>query len=114
MYEEITEIKNYTPHVVSVLHEDKMVNIPISGSVIRVVTRCTPNGYVMGLPIFLCTDGQVADLPEPEQGVMILVSSVVARAAMRPDVISPDTSDAGSIRDGNGRIIGVKRFQCFV
>jgi hypothetical protein len=113
-FNDITEIRNYTPHVVSVLHGDKMTHIPTSGRVIRVVTKCEPAGFVLGLPVHQCTDGVIADLPAPEVGVVILVSSVVARAAMREDFLSPDTSDNGSVRDGDGRIIAVKRLQCFI
>jgi len=41
-----------------------------------------------------------------------IVSSLVAQAVKgRNDVVSPDTSPASAVRDENGNIIGVKRFQ---
>jgi len=41
-----------------------------------------------------------------------IVSSLVAQAVKgRQDVVAPDTSPSGVVRDEQGRIIGVKRFQ---
>jgi len=113
-FDDIKELRNYTPHVISVLNNDMMTHIPTYGKVIRVTNKCEPCGSVLGFPVNLCLDDKIDDLPAQEHGVIILVSSVVAKAAMRSDVLSPDTSDSGSIRDGSGRILAVKRLQAFI
>jgi hypothetical protein len=106
--------RNMTPHMVAFLVGDTFIKIPPSGEVVRVNQRCESVGDVLGIPVSLCSDGEIRGLPEPEEGVVIIVSSVVAKAARREDVLSPDTSDDGAIRDGQGNIIGVKRLQMFL
>jgi hypothetical protein len=106
--------RNMTPHMVAFLVGDTFIKIHPSGEVVRVNQRCESVGDVLGIPVSLCSDGEIRGLPEPEEGVVIIVSSVVAKAARREDVLSPDTSDDGAIRDGQGNIIGVKRLQMFL
>lgn len=51
--------------------------------------------------------------PEPQEGVYYLCSLPVRQKAKligRTDVIGPDTSPAGVIRDKNGGILGTKWF----
>jgi len=106
--------RNMTPHVVAFLVGDTFIKIAPSGEIVRVNQRCEPIGDVLGIPVSLCSDGEIRGLPEPEEGVVVIVSSVVAKAAKREDVMSPDTSDEGAIRDGQGNIIGVRRLQMFL
>ena len=112
-WEKVTEIINLTPHEIAVLCGDTMKRIPTSNKVVRVSVHCEPCGTLMGMPVVSCVEGMIKGLPEPKEGTVYLVSSVVAKILNRQDVLSPDTSDEGSIRDGNGRIIAVKRLQSF-
>lgn len=82
-------------------------------------------GDVEGLPLacencksyHICVDGYgnlpfTKDFTCQQPSIIYIVSSLVAQAAKdRNDVIAPDTSPAGVVRDEQGRIIGVKRFQ---
>jgi len=113
MWEDVSKLVNCTPHEVAVLVKDQMIRIPPSGILVRLTTNCAPIGDVLGLPVVLCIEGEPVGLPEPEKGVVYIVSSMIAKKVMRPDVISPDTSDEGAIRDGNGYIIGVTRLKCY-
>jgi len=59
------------------------------------------------------TYGEIEGLPDPQPGVVYIVSMVVRQAAQaqgRTDVVSPDTSPQGAIRDEQGRIIAVRGF----
>jgi len=57
-------------------------------------------------------DGDVEGLPEPQSNTVYIVSTLVAQAVPhRDDIIAPDTSPQGVVRDSEGKIIGVKRFQ---
>lgn len=107
-------IVNLTPHEVACLTNDTMIRIPPSGKVVRVNSQCESFGSLNGIPVVKCVESVPIGIPAPVDGKVYLVSSVVAKAVKRNDVLSPDTSDDGVIRDGNGYIIGVKRLQCFV
>lgn len=114
MFENVEEIVNLTPHVINVWMGSEVRIIPPSGSVARIRIKSENFGAVMGVPVVLSTDGSVVGLPPPKRGVVFLVSSVVAKSVKRPDVLSPDTTDDGVIRDGaTGLITAVKRLQCF-
>jgi hypothetical protein len=110
----VTEIINLTPHEISVMVGDTMKRIPASGNVVRMSSRCERCGDINGMQIVRVNDGETRGMPEPKDGTVYIVSSVVAKTLRRKDVLSPDTSDDGVIRDGNGYIIGVKRLQVFV
>jgi hypothetical protein len=109
----VKSFRNMTPHVVAFLVGDTFIKVEPSGDVVRVNQQCEPIGNVLGIPVSVCTDGEIRGLPEPKEGVVIIVSSVVAKLARRADVLSPDTSDDGAIRNGKGDIIGVRRLQMF-
>ena len=58
-----------------------------------------------------CLDN-IVNCPRQKPEKYFIVSSLVAQALKgRRDVIAPDTSPQGVVRDENGNIIGVKRFQ---
>jgi hypothetical protein len=114
MFEDVEEIVNLTPHIINVWMGSEVRIIPPSGKVARIRIQSQFCGNVMGVPVVMSTNGAVVGLPAPERGKVFLVSSVVAKAVMRPDVLSPDTTDDGVIRDGaTGLITAVKRLQCF-
>jgi hypothetical protein len=57
----------------------------------------------------------VSGIPEPEEGVIYIVSALVAQAAQRPDVVSPDTLPGrdGPIKGPQG-VSGIRGFQTWV
>lgn len=69
-------------------------------------------GMIINMPMNAVTRSTVYGLPEPEEGVMYICSSMVATHVKRPDVISPIT-DTTCERDASGRVISVKGFQTF-
>lgn len=113
MFEKVTEIVNLTPHMVNIWRGSDVIVIPTSGNVARIQIQSKNCGECCGVPVVRSTDRKVIGLPAPKNGTVFLVSSVVAKAVCRPDVLSPDTTDEGVIRDGNGNIAAVKRLQLF-
>lgn len=117
-WENVTKFVNLTPHELAFWvkdSEDKesIIRIPKSDKVVRLDNYCEAAGSIMGIPVVRCTEGQPHNLPAPKEGVVYLVSSLVAKKVLRDDVLCPDTSDDGAIRDGNGIIVAVKRLQNF-
>ncbi len=78
----------------------------------RTIEHEVAPGMKIALPINMVARTEVHNLPEPQDGVMLIVSSMVATHVRRPDVIAPIT-DATCERDGNGRVVSVKGFQTF-
>lgn len=104
-------IINLTPHTITIVGQDGKIlrSFPPSGNIARVSTIQKDAGTIAGVPVKLQTYGAVQGLPAPQDGVVYIVSSIVAQAADgRDDLIIPDTANA--IRDDQGRIIGVPGF----
>ena len=104
------KIVNLTPHTINFVGKDNTIiaSIPSSG-VARaaqrreIVDTIVANGVT--LPIARCTYGDVQGLPEPMDDTIYIVSAITAQAVpARPDVFIVDDS----VRDENGRIIGVR------
>lgn len=110
----VNKVLNLTPHECCVMMNDTFKRYPTSGNVVRLKSKCRPCGFVDGVPVHSCIEGEPMGLPEPEEGTIYIVSSVVAKKVKRKDVVCPDTSDDGVIKDGSGRIVAVRRFQCFL
>ncbi|GIW55362.1 MAG: hypothetical protein KatS3mg082_1766 [Nitrospiraceae bacterium] len=104
---------NLTPHEVRVADQDGTVflTIPPSGQVARVATTSVMVGEVDGIPIYRTALGDVTGLPEPQEGVTYVVSTLVAQVVSRPDVVAPDTGPT-AIRE-NGQVVAIRRFQVF-
>ena len=79
----------------------------------RTVEHEIAPGVKITLPINNVKRVEVQNLPEPQEGVMYIVSSMVAQHVKRPDVIAPIT-DSTCERDELGRVVSVKGFQSFV
>ena len=104
---ETTKMINLTPHAITFINAESSAAIVVepSGAVARVSTRTETVGSVAGIPVTQTVFGEVEDLPDPEDGVIYIVSSLVAqRCKDREDVFIPNES----IRDDKGRIIGCK------
>lgn len=106
-------IVNLTPHQVTVRTESGDRVFEPSGQVARVTVSSVQTDEIDGIPVVSQTYGEIEGLPDPQPGVVYIVSMVVRQAAQaqgRTDVVSPDTSPQGAIRDEQGRIIAVRGF----
>lgn len=106
-------IINLTPHQVTVRTESGDRVFEPSGQVARVTVSSVQIDEIDGIPIFSQTFGEIEGLPEPQEGTIYIVSLVVRQAAQaqgRTDVVSPDTSPQGAIRNEQGQIVAVRGF----
>lgn len=86
-------------------HGITTVTIPASGTIARCKTERKVIGNIDGIQITSTVFGEVEGLPEPKEGVVYIVSSLVAQAAKdRTDVFIPDDT----VRDEQGNIIGCR------
>lgn len=104
----MTNIMNLTPHAITFVGANTdgtdMVVKP-SGILARVATKTVVIGEIVGIPVTKTEFSEVEGLPAPQEGVIFLVSSLVAsRCPDRDDVFIPNES----VRDSEGRIIGCK------
>lgn len=102
-------IVNLTPHILNLVNADgtTRVDVPPSGEVARVASTRTQVGEVNGLPMFTTTFGEVTGLPEPREGVIFVVSGMVAgrpSVCTREDVWSPGEL----IRGPDGQPVGCR------
>lgn len=99
------KIVNCTPHALNIVTAHGTVTVAPSGTVARCSQTSTPAGEVNGVPLSRTTFGAVVDLPEPVEGVILVVSALV-RAALpsRTDLASPGEL----VRDAAGNVIGCK------
>lgn len=110
-------IINLTPHRIVIIVEDENRNpyvyeFPPSGNVARVTSTQTEVMRINNIPVVKTKFGDVEGLPEPKEDMVYIVSSIVgqALAGKRSDILSPDTGPT-AIRDEQGRITAVRRFQ---
>jgi len=108
------ELVNLTPHTITIIGESGEVKAEIypSGQIARVKVEQRIIKKIDDIPVVKTVFSEVEGLPAPRPSTIFIVSSMVAQAVPhREDVVAPDTSPEGAIRDEEGRIIGVKRFQ---
>lgn len=107
------KLVNLTPHAIHLMpagSDGPVVEIPPSGTVARCTTRRIQVGTVeingVSIPINHTEFGEVTGLPEPQEDVYYIVSSLVAQAVRweRDDVLIVDDT----VRDDEGRIIGAR------
>ena len=99
------KIENLTPHNITLFVGDKTIVIPASGNLARVSAKTETVGEIDGIPVTETVFGEVEGLPAPEDGVVYVVSSLVAgRVPERRDVFIPNES----VRGEEGRITGCK------
>ena len=102
-------LKNFTPHnVVIVINESTKIVIPSDG-ITRVTETKTPSTSIdvdgVTIETFVSAFGEVENLPPKEEGVMVIVSALVASAAKgRDDLLVPGEL----VRDDGGNIVGCK------
>lgn len=103
------KIINCTPHPISIMLNSKVETYEASGIIPRVETTKVFSKTINGIEFFKREKGNVAGLPEVEEGVYYIVSGMVFDMCDREDIIAPNT-DETAIRDSKGRIIAVTSF----
>ena len=107
----MTKIVNLTPHALNVYKDDAVILTVESSGVARVGQSVEDAGSINDIPVRKSVWGEVEGIPDPKDGVIYVVSALVrTRVADRDDVVSPDTSPSGAVRDDAGRIVGVRGF----
>ena len=101
---DITIVGNYRQVVAMYPRSSKSATIHFEREVIRQINGKIP--LVKIPPEMIWIEG----VPDPEPGVLYVVSSVIAQHLKRPDVVSPDTAPGGVVKV-NGRLVGVRGFQ---
>ena len=108
-------IKNLTPHPITLRNANEDTADPPEGTVARV--NATPGTLqdIEGLPVPVAsTDsfGAVEGIPEPEQGTFFIVSAMVGAHVQRADVLTPGTGPKDNpIRNEKGHIVAVTRLK---
>ena len=74
--------ENLTPHDVNIILPDgEILTIPASGKVARVGSHVEQIGNIGAIPVVKTVfDTNVTDLPDPQDGVIYLTSTLVAQA----------------------------------
>ena len=100
------KLVNLTPHRITFVREDgPNLAFEPSGIVARVTATTVRVGDFCGIPITHTVYDEVCGLPDPEEGTVYIVSSIVAHAVPeREDVFIPNES----VRDESGRIVGCR------
>lgn len=109
----MSEVINLTPHAVSLADTEGNVvkTFPPCGQVARVTATAEVVGELAGFPVSRSRFGDVVGVPAPREGVVYLVSALVAQAAKRPDVVAPDTGPTALRKDG--QVVAVRGFVTF-
>ena|SRR5690625_2255323 len=100
------EILNFTPHDVNIVGENGAITTfaPV-GEPIRLAQETVTVGEVNGIPITETQFGDPVGLPEPKDGVFLIVSRLILTACIdRNDLVVPNEI----VRDETGRIVGCK------
>lgn len=99
-------IKNLTPHVLNVYTtNNEVIDIAPDGVVPRCRQYEEPVFWIDGIQITRQTYGEVENLPEKEDGVLLVVSRLVAAACPdRKDLLIPGPL----VRNEQGQPVGCK------
>ena len=95
---------NLTPHTLNIHTPEKVIDLAPSGEVARVAASSVEVAPIGGIPTVITEFGEVTGLPDPQEGVFLIVSGMVASAAPREDVLSPGEH----VRDEENKIVGCK------
>ena len=102
---------NLTQHDLTIVLEngDGLV-LPASGEVARVTFSTQQVDEVDGIPIFKTVyEPEVTGLPEPQDNVIYIASSMAAQTVRRQDVLAPTKL----IRGNDGQVIAAGGFATF-
>lgn len=103
----MTTFKNLTPHAV-------VLN---NGTVFQSEGIARVNASFSSIENGICSQvfGDVTGLPEPQDGIMFIVSALVlsaAKEAGRTDCVAPATGHPETVRNEAGHIVSVPCFVC--
>ena len=109
----VKKIMNLTPHGVALANAAGEITATLqpSGKVARMAVNREETGTLMGLPVSTSVFGEVVGLPDPAPETIYLVSTLIAQAVRRRDVVSPDTGPSAVRKDG--QVVAVRGFQAF-
>jgi len=96
---DITIVGNYRQVVATIPRSSQSATIHFEREVIRQINGKIP---LVRIPAEMVW---IEGVPDPEPGVIYVVSSVIAQHLKRPDVVSPDTAPGGAAKV-NGRLRG--------
>lgn len=102
---------NLTQHDLTIVLEngDGLV-LPASGEVARVTFSTQQVDEVDGIPVFKTIyEPEITGLPEPQDNVIYIASSMAAQTARRHDVLAPTQL----IRGDDGQVIAAGGFATF-
>jgi len=99
----MNKFKNYTPHEVCMNDGTKFPSMGIA-RVGNTFTEFDANG------ICSVKYGEIQGLPEPEDGVFLIVSAMVLSASNRVDLVAPATGHPEAKRNERGQIVSVPGF----
>ena len=102
---------NLTPHTVTYIHDDGTTEEFPSQGVARALQTTEFVGTIDGYRVTRSAFGAPVDLPEPKEGVNLIVSLATVQAAIRHGRSAEDLYTVNeTVRDSAGRIIGCKSF----
>ena len=98
---------NLTPHPLTILAGDVATHLAVSGPAPRLAVDRESLGTVGAFPIVRSTMGSPTGLPDAEEGVILVVSALVAE---HPSLTSRDdlAYPGEAVRDADGKITGAK------
>jgi hypothetical protein len=98
---------NLTPHVITIVTGEESRVCPVEAPAPRLEVERFELGVVGGIPIVRSTMGNPIGLPDPQDGIILIVSALVAEhpsLVYRTDLAYPGEA----IRDNSGKIVGAK------
>lgn len=98
---------NLTAHTITEV--TTQTTIPASGRIARVKASTIKISNASGIPIYKSTFGEIEGLPEPQNGILYIVSALCLNAisSSRTDVVAPGNLQ----RDENGQPVGCVGFR---
>ena len=99
------EFINLTPHKINLIGQDgNAITVAPSGTIARCSVKQEEVGELNEVTLYKSIYGEVENLPEPKEGNIYIVSSLVAGRVNRNDVVVP----CKFLRDDEGNIIGAE------
>lgn len=98
---------NFTPHPITIVEGEQSIVYPVDGPAPRLAVEREALGCIGGISVVRSTMGSPTGLPEPADGVVLIVSALVAEhpsVAYRSDLAYPGEA----IRDAGGKIVGAR------
>jgi len=89
-------------HMIGIIYDGDIINIPYSGSCARVNFKQKKVGEIDDIPIYQNGTGQVKGLPGPSDDIVYVTSRLVAEYVKRMDVCCPNTAPGHVIRNEYG------------